>query len=99
MSLLEEAKVHVRVSSDAFDAEIEGLIAAAKATMVNAGIMESVVNADDPEPLVRHAIMTFVKSRFGMDNDDADRFEQSFQSIIAVLAHSDVNSVYEKVEP
>lgn len=96
MSLLEEAKVHVRVSSDAFDAEIEGLIEAAKATMVNAGIMESVVYADDPEPLVRHAVMTFVKSRFGMDNDDADRFEQSFQSIIACLAHSGANSAYEE---
>ena len=98
MELLEEARIHVRVSSKAFDSELEGLIAAAQATMVNGGVSKSLVYAEEPPALVRHAVMTFVKARFGMDNDDAERFEQSFQSIIACLANSDANAVYEEAE-
>jgi hypothetical protein len=34
--------------------------------------------ADDTDPLVRVAIITYVKANWGIDNPDADRYMQAY---------------------
>ena len=65
MALLDEVKVALRVTSDAFDTEIQGLIEAAKRDLNRVGVDEALVDSD---PLAKMAVVLFAKSRFGYDN-------------------------------
>lgn len=95
MSMLEDIKIILRVSSSAFDPEITMLINAARADMKRVGVNTEFVEKDD-EPLVKQAIACYCKARFGFDNDDADLFERSYrQSVADMLNSSDYNTAGE----
>lgn len=82
--LFAEAKVALRVSTPAFDGEISDLIDAARDKLALAGVSRAVLA--DPTPLVRRAIIVYCKAHFGLDNPEADRFDQSFESLAGLLA-------------
>lgn len=86
--MLDDVRRELRVTSSAFDAEIENLIAAAKMDMILSGVSESAVNAPYPQALVRHAVILYCKARFGLDNPDSEKYMASFRSIEADLALS-----------
>lgn len=67
----------LRLSSTSYDDEISTLIAAARADMVLSGVLKTKA-ADDTDPLVRVAIITYVKANWGIDNPDADRYMQAY---------------------
>lgn len=67
------AKLALRINTDAFDYEIEDLIRAAVADLGLAGVTNE--NCDDP--LVRKAVITYVKLNFG-EPDDYDRLKASY---------------------
>lgn len=75
--LLEKAKCALRVASDAFDDEIDGLCLAARHDLVLSGVSKSKANASD-DPLVTEAVLTFCKSRFGLDNPDSEKYWESY---------------------
>lgn len=73
-----DAKKYIRVTSTAYDGEIADLVEAAKADLLLSGIdEEKVYNEDDP--LVKRAIMTYIKAGFGIDNPDADKYAESYK--------------------
>lgn len=72
--MLERVKKALRITSSAFDEEIAGLIEAAQADLLMAGIYI----VDDTDPLIRRAITVYAKANFGFDNPDADRFQDSY---------------------
>jgi uncharacterized phage protein (predicted DNA packaging) len=78
--ILDDVKTVLRVTHDFLDSEIIDLIDAAKADLINAGIKVNKVD-DDNDKLVKRAIMVYVKSQFGYDNPEADRFQRSFDEI------------------
>lgn len=86
---LEEMKLVLRITSDAFNSEIEMLIEAAKADMRRVGIDESYI--EERPPLVRHAIACYVKANFGYDEQDAARFDTSYRQLVCDLLHSKHN--------
>lgn len=88
MALIDDVKVALRVTSGAFDSEIQGLVAAAKRDLNRVGVPEALCSEDDPDPLVRMAVILFAKSRFGFDNDEADRFEKSYRQTVIDLLNS-----------
>lgn len=88
MSLTDDVKVALRVSSDAYDAEVAALVAAALADMRRVGVPGAALSEDDPDPLARMAAILFCKSRFGYDNDEASRFEASYRQTVADLVGS-----------
>lgn len=85
MALLDEVKVALRVTSDAFDTEIEGLIEAAKRDLNRVGVDEALIESD---PLAKMAVILFSKSRFGYDNSEASRFEDAYRQTVIDIINS-----------
>lgn len=81
MPLRDDVKLALRVSGDTFDAEIDGLIDAARRDLILAGIRPGV---DDPR--VRLAVILYCKALFGWDNPESDRFMASYDTIKRQLA-------------
>jgi len=84
MTFLADVKKVLRISSSAFDTEINNLISAAEEDLKIFSIVpEKVVDTD---PLVRNAIITYVKAQFGWDNPDAEKLMTSYESQKSALA-------------
>jgi len=86
MALLDDAKLALRISSSAFDSEISDLIDAAKADLQLSGVDET--KLIDTDPLIKRAVMTYVKANFGFDNPDADRLCAAYDMLKAHLTLS-----------
>lgn len=109
MSLLEDAKVELRVGHDATDSEIRNEIAAAVFDMANKGVSTAWLGTDPFGPsfsyedidedalpvMAKKAIFTRVKARYGYDNDEAERFMESYDSMVCSLLNSRFNAAYE----
>ena len=72
-TMLESVKMALRVTTTAFDTEIQDLIDAAKLDMGLAGV----TNTEVTDPLVKKAIITFCRVNFGQP-DDYDRLKASY---------------------
>lgn len=79
-TMLNLVKTALRVSGNAFDEELEMLIAAAMGDLGIAGV----IPADDA--LVKTAVCTYCKLHFGGSVDDADRLKKSYDEQKAQLA-------------
>lgn len=73
MTILQAVKMALRISTDAFDAELAELIEAGQADINHAGVF----NLDPDDPLVRRAIITYCRMNFGQP-DDYDRLKRSY---------------------
>lgn len=78
-TLLEKAKTALRVTGDAFDEEISGLCKSARYDLILSGVSMEKANQDDP--LVVEAVLTYCKARFGLDNPDFEKYWQSYLSL------------------
>jgi len=84
MAFIDDVKKVLRISSSAYDTEISNLISAAQEDLKIFSIVpEKVVDTD---PLVRNAIITYVKAQFGWDNPDAEKLMTSYESQKSALA-------------
>lgn len=79
-SLVQEAKLALRITTDAFDSQIEHLINTALLDMDVAGVL-----TDSYDPLVKQACVTYVRLHFGQP-DDYDRLKRSYDEQKAQLA-------------
>lgn len=89
MSLHDDVKVALRVTSDALDTEVDALVAAALADMRRAGVGEALLKEDAMYPLAKAAVLMYVKANFGYDNSEAGRFLRSYQQTLALLVNSE----------
>ena len=112
MVLLDDLKVTLRVSHDALDQDIMDSAAACVFDMANRGVSVAWLGTDpfvdgfsfedideDALPaMAKRAIATWVKFDVLMDNDEAERFLRSYDSILCSLLNSRFNAVYEEPE-
>ncbi len=84
--LLALIKLKLRITTNAFDTEIQHLIDAALDNMHTLNI-----NTEKQEPIVIAAIGLFVKAHFG-DNPNADRYLQEFERMITKLSIDSENA-------
>ena len=91
MPLVDEMKVALRVSGDAFDDEVAMLIASAVADMKRVGVDPSLLEEESMGALEKAAVYCYCKAAFGFDNSDAPRFEQSYRQIVCDLLNSSAN--------
>lgn len=77
--LLEAAKLALRITTNAYDSQIEHLINTALLDMDVAGVL-----TDSFDPLVQQACITYVRLHFGQP-DDYDRLKRSYDEQKAQL--------------
>lgn len=80
----------LRINHTHLDAEITDLIEAARADLLLGGISASKVN-DESDFLIKRAIITYVKSEFGLDNVDSVKYHESY---ITLKRHLMLSSEY-----
>ena len=81
--MLVACRTALRITSTDYDDEISTLVAAAKADLKRGGVL--LAKVDDTDPMIRVAIICYVKSAFGLDNDEADRYAAAYQSMLSAL--------------
>lgn len=72
MAILDDVKLALRVSTDAFDSELNDLIDSAELDLGIAGVSYAEADA-----LVKRAIITYVKLHFG-EPDEYERLKASY---------------------
>jgi hypothetical protein len=79
--MLNDVKLALRLSSDAFDTEITMLIDACKLDLQLAGV--GVV--DETNALIKNAIIFYCKANFG-ENENADKWQRAYDNIKNAIA-------------
>ena len=85
--LLADVKRELRITTDAFDTDVEMLIATAKSDLKLSGVGAAAVDAC-AVPIIRMAIIVYCKATFGLDNADSEKYMTSFRSLETALALS-----------
>lgn len=86
---MDDVKVALRVKSDATDSEIRSLISAALSDMERVGVKSDCLNELTIDPIAKSAVILFCKARYGYDNSEASRFEESYRQTVIDLINSD----------
>lgn len=81
MNILNSIKLALRITTDAFNAELTDLYNAALLDLGIAGV----TNDDINDPLILRAVITYCKLHFGQP-DDYDRLKRSYDEQKAQLA-------------
>ena len=81
--MLEMVKLALRIKTNAFDAEIQSLIDAAKLDLQLSG-----VHTEKEDSLIEQAIVLYCKALFGLGNPDKERYWQSYQMMERHMALS-----------
>lgn len=81
--MLEKVKLALRIKSQAFDSEIEDLIAAALADLGLAGVTDA--QELEADPLITRAVVTYCRANFG-EPDDYERMKKSYDEQKAQLS-------------
>lgn len=81
--MLADVKTALRISHSALDGEIEDLIEAARHDLIQSGISSVMAKkagteSEPIDPLIKRAIITYVKFNFIADGVQADRFQKSY---------------------
>lgn len=100
--IYDSVRTALRISSDAFDSEVFGLIGAAVDDMLVKGVSPVWLGTDVDAlpPLAKQAVVFYAKAHNGYDNSEADRFQANYDSTVCTILNSSHNSVYdETVEP
>lgn len=79
--MLDKVRLALRITTDAFDSEIEDLIAAALADLGIAGVINFDAGND---PLLTRAVITYCKANFGSP-DEYDRLKAAYDEQKAQL--------------
>ena len=84
-SLIYDAKLRLRLHTDAFNDEIGDLIeSAADDLLKRNAVQPSQLNGTTVDPLVKRAIMTYARAFFG-DPENADRYKEDYDEQKATL--------------
>lgn len=81
--MLEKIKMALRISTDAFDEELELLIQSALLDLGIAGVIGDVLT-DEPDAIITQAVITYCKMNFGLP-EDYDRLKRSYDEQKAQL--------------
>ncbi len=78
--MIDVVKKAVRISHNALDDELEDLIDASRYDLNLSGVSHLKAN-DDTDPLIKRAIITYVKANFISDAKEAERFLASYNML------------------
>ena len=90
MAILDDVKISLRITSTAYNTEINDLISACKADLTLSGINTT----DDTDTLIKRCIMSYVKAHFGYNNPDSYRLKEAYDSLKRHLALTESYAFY-----
>lgn len=82
MAILDTIKTALRVTSSAFDTEIQDIIDAAKIDLTEGGA----ANTDETDRLVLRALTLYAKANFGMSNPDMEQYQRQYDRLKTTMA-------------
>lgn len=92
MSLLDEMRLELRVTTNYTDSEISRKIAAAIADMRRCGVKDALLDAEEPNPLVVEAVAMYCHAYYGMDNaTERPQFIEAYNRVLCDLLNSKAN--------
>lgn len=80
MALLDDVKDALRISGNDLDTEVTDLIGAAQADLKLSGILTSKA-VSTTDPLIRRAVVVYCKANFGWDNQEGEKFQNSYDML------------------
>ena len=83
--MLEKVKLALRITTTAFDSELNDLIAAAKVDLGIAGVLVPATTDSSLDVIIQKAIITYCKLNFG-EPDEYDRLKASYDEQKAQLS-------------
>lgn len=95
--VLAECRAALGVTDTYYDGQISLEIAAARVKMQLGGVSIAKSN-DDTDPLVIVAIIAYVKGTVGNDNPDAERYLETFESMVTQMKSTDAYRLEADVE-
>ena len=84
--MFEKIKQRVRLTTTAFDTEVQDLIDECKADLMLSGVLEEKII--DTDPLILRAVSTYCRAYYEGDNVKAERLQASYESIKTHLSLS-----------
>ena len=79
----------LRITSDAFDGEIVDLIRAAREDLALGGVLPGRAR-DEADPLIKRALVSYVRAEFGLDNEDAGQYRAAYDRLkVSLVMASD----------
>lgn len=75
--MLELVKMALRITTTAYDTEIQALIDAAYLDLARGGVISEVLTTSGSDALVNRAVITYCKMNFGLP-EDYDRLKKSY---------------------
>lgn len=95
MALIDDVRSYLRIDATdtSFDVEIQDLINAVQAELIDVGVDPTLVSAAT-DPLIKRAITTYCKANFGYDTDNAEAFQSSYEKLKIYLMNA---STYQAV--
>lgn len=85
---LQKIMLALRIGSPVLQSEVKDLIEAARADLVLGGVLSGKA-ADEDDPLIRRAVTVYVKAEFGLDNEDSEKYRESYNMLKRHLLLSD----------
>ena len=79
--MIETVKGALRVTSNdpLIIEEIEDLIDSARMDLIQSGVSKEIAEKEENvDPLIKRAIIIYAKANYGLDNPNADRFQDSY---------------------
>ena len=84
-SLLSDAKLRLRLHTDAFNDEISDLLNAAVADLIRHNAAQAgQFDSEELDPLIKRAVLTYVRAFFG-DPEDPERLKADYDDQKAML--------------
>jgi len=79
---------YLRITTSSLDGEIKDLINAARDDLVLGGVLPDKAK-DEADALIKRAVGIYVKSEFGLDNEDSEKYRAAYTDLKIRLTLSD----------
>lgn len=78
--MIQDVKLALRITNNKFNEEVEDLIESARLDLIQSGVSKTIAKKED-DPLIKRAIIFYSKAYYGLDNPNAERFKEAYESL------------------
>lgn len=82
MALKDDVKQALRITTTSLDTEVTDIIEAAKIDLNISGVVKIV----ETDYLIKRAIIIYAKANFGLENNDSEKYQKSYDLLKEHLA-------------